>query len=143
MCWLEHTNQCIQRNRVRFQRIDAATADTDTMGIKALFGRFASMRWLVTTFETNVRKHNQHIEFVCMDETLCNYYGTYHCDFKVYMPDKPGKYGLLFRYMADVVDRYVSRVIPYVTPPPAEKNKNNPSKLIHDLVMSSIRSLLF
>ena len=33
------------------------------------------------------------------------------------MPDIPGKYGLLFSCMADAIDRYVSRLIPYATPP--------------------------
>ena len=79
--------------------------------------QFACMRWLVTTFENNVHKHYRHTEFVCIDETLHNYYNTY--DFKVYMPDKPGKYGLLFRCMNDAIDRYVSQVIP----PPAEKKQ--------------------
>ena len=35
---VERTNRCMQRNRVRSQKIDAATEDTDTMEIKALFG---------------------------------------------------------------------------------------------------------
>ena len=48
------------------------------------------------------------------------------------MKDKPGSYGLLFRVLADAVDRYVSRVVPYVTPPIyALETKPN----IHDLVM--------
>ena len=74
--------------------------------------RFARMRWLVDSFEKNVTTHYRHTEFLCIDKTLRNYYVTYHCDFKMYMPDKPGKYGLLFRCMADAKDRYVSRVIP-------------------------------
>ena len=58
-----------------------------------------------------------------VDETLRNFYASYICDFKVYMKVKPGKYGLLFRVLADARDRYASRVIPYVSP-----TINNPEK---------------
>ena len=96
------------------------------------------MRKLVNAFEQNALKHYEHTAYICIDETLRNYYGRYHCDFKVYLPDKPGKYGLLFRCLADARDRYVSRVIPYVTPPinnPGRKDK------IHDLVMDMCSAL--
>ena len=67
-----------------------------------------------------------------MGETLRKFYALYKCDFKVYMKDKPGNYGILFRVLVDAQDRYTSRVILYVTTP-----INNPNKKgnIRDIVM--------
>ena len=74
-----------------------------------------------------------------IDEILRNFYASYNCNFKVYMKDKSGNYGLLFRVLADAQDRYASRVIPYVTPP-----INNPEKKgnIHELVMEMSKNIL-
>ena len=71
----------------------------------------------------NVRKYYRHTEFFVKDETLRNFCASYNCDFKVYMKDQPGNYGLLFGELADAQDRYASGVIPYDTPP-----INNPEK---------------
>ena len=74
-----------------------------------------------------------------IDETLRKFYASYNCDFKVYMKDKHGNYGLLFRVLANGQDRCASRVIPYVTPP-----INNPEKKgnFHDLVMEISKDIL-
>ena len=65
-------------------------------------------------------------------------YALYNYDFKVYMKDKPGNYGLVFRVLADPQDRYASRII-CVTPP-----FNNPGKKgnIHELVMEISKDVL-
>ena len=84
----------------------------------------------------------KHTAFVCIDETLRNFYGSHQCDFKVYMPDKPGKYGLLFRCLADAVDRYISRVVPYCMKPVATENEGA-SQPIHELVMDMCSDLFY
>jgi hypothetical protein len=43
---------------------------------------------------------------VTIDETLRKFRGR--CKFRVYMPAKPGKYGILFRVLTDARVRYVS-----------------------------------
>ena len=60
-------------------------------------------------------------------------------DFKVYMKDKPGNYGLLFSVLADAQDRYDFRIISYVTPP-----INNPEKKgnIYGLVKEVFKDFL-
>ena len=67
-----------------------------------------------------------------------NFYLLFSCDFKVYLPGKPGKYGLLFRCLADSEDRHISRVIPYAAPaintPPSDIN-------IQELVMKMCSDL--
>ena len=97
------------------------------------------MRWFLTEFQKNARKHYWHTEFVVIDKTLRNFYAPYDCDFKVYTKDKPGNYGFLFHVLADALDRYDSRVIPYVTPPinNLEKKGN-----IHDLVKEISKDIL-
>ena len=82
-----------------------------------LHDRFARMRWFLTKFQNNPRKYYRHIEFVVIDETLQNFYASYNCHFKVYTKEKPGNYGLLFRVLTDAQDWYISRIIPYVSPP--------------------------
>ena len=74
-----------------------------------------------------------------IDETLRNFYASYNCDFKVYMKDKPGNYGLLFLVLADAQDRYASMVIPYITP---LINKPEKKGSIHDLVMEIFKNIL-
>ena len=73
-----------------------------------------------------------------IDGTLGNFYASYSCDFKVYMKDKPGNYGLLFRLLAYTQDQHASRVIPYVNPPinNSEKKGN-----IQDLVMETSQDI--
>ena len=101
--------------------------------------RFVRMGWLLTEFEKIARNYYRHTEFAVIDETLRNLYASYNCDFKVYMKNKPGNYGLLFLVLADVQDRHASSVIPYVAPP-----INNPEEKgnIHDLVMEIPKDIL-
>ena len=126
----------------RYERLTRNISFHDPVKLREMYqnDRFARMRWFVDSFEKNARTHYRHTEFLCIDKTLRNYYGTYHCDFKMYMPDKPGKYGLLFRCMADAKDRYVSRVIPHVTPPINDPERK--TEVIHDLVMEMCSDIL-
>ena len=80
----------------------------------------------------------RHTEFVVINETLGNFYASYSCDFKVYMKDKPGNYGLLFRLLAYTQDGYASRVIPYVNPPINNSEKKGD---IQDLVMETSKDI--
>ena len=93
----------------------------------------------LTEFAKNARKYYRDTEFVVIDETLRNFYASYNCDFKVYMKDKPGNYGLLFRVLTDAQDRYVSMVTPYVSP---LINKPERKGNIHDLVMEISKYIL-
>ena len=44
------------------------------------------------------------VQNLLRDETSRNFYASYNCDFKVYMKDKPGNYGLSFHVLADAQD---------------------------------------
>ena len=56
----------------------------------------------------------------------------------MFLPDKPGKYGILFKYLADAEDRYVSRAIPCSFP--AINSQSNES--IQELVMEMCSDIL-
>ena len=45
--------------------------------------------------------------------TLRNPCASFSCEFEVYLLEQPGKYGILFRCLADVEERFVSRFILY------------------------------
>ena len=72
-------------------------------------------------------------EYVTIDKNLQKFRGR--CDFWVCMPQKPGKYGLLFRVITDVKERYVSRMIPYAGKPRNEQAvaRNTPTENVMDL----------
>ena len=57
--------------------------------------RFARMKWLVDNFEKNAREIYRHTLISVTDEILRNFYSSFSCDFKIYLPDKSRKYGLL------------------------------------------------
>ena len=78
--------------------------------------RLARMRWLIDDSEKAACEVYWHTPFTVTDETLRNFYSSFSCDFKIYLPDKPGIYGLLFQCLEDAEDRYISTVIPYECP---------------------------
>ena len=68
-----------------------------------------------------------------------NIYAPFNCDFKVYMKDKTGNYGLLFRVLADAQYRYISRIMPYVLPFPSIILKK---REVHEVVMEIAKDVL-
>ena len=61
--------------------------------------------------------------FLTIDEMLAVVRGR--CRFKVYMPLKPGKYGLKIELLTDAKHRYVLNAIPYVGKAPEEERPRN------------------
>ena len=76
---------------------------------------YAKVRGILNRFEENARKHYEHTELVCLDETLRNFF-AHECDLRVFMPDKPGQMGIFFYTLGDGNDRYFSRIIPKIKP---------------------------
>ena len=72
-------------------------------------------------------------EYETIDETLRKFRGR--CGFCIYMPQKPGKYGLLFRVITDAQVQYVHKLIPYAGKPQNEdiQTRNSPTDIINDL----------
>ena len=63
------------------------------------------------SFDGNLRRHFAPSESVTVDESLLRFRGR--CPFKMYLPSKPGKYGILFRTVADSTFRYMWKMWPY------------------------------
>jgi len=72
---------------------------------------FAPIRAVFDLFNDRCRDNYSLTASVTVDETLRKFRGR--CKFRVYMPQKPGKYGILFRVLTDAKYRYVSRMLPY------------------------------
>ena len=100
--------------------------------------KFCLMRNVFNKFDGNLRRHYKPSDCLTIDETLVTYRGR--CPFKVYMPSKPGKYGILVRSVADARNRYVWKLWPYSGKPqsperaPPEVIMETVPKLVHFLV---------
>lgn len=92
---------------VRFLRFD----DRETRSSRQSADNFAPIREVFDMFNDKCRDNFSLSDNVTVDETLRKFRGR--CKFRVYMPQKPGKYGLLFRVLTDATYRYVSRMMPY------------------------------
>ena len=101
----------MSRNRfhtlLRLLRFD----DKKTRTTRQASDNFVAIRQLFDMFNDNCRDSYCLSANVTIDETLRKFRG--HCKFRVYMPQKSGKYGLLFCVLGDARKRYVSRMLPY------------------------------
>ena len=68
---------------------------------------FARISWLIKILRIipgNIT--DIHLTYTVIDGTLRNFDASFSWDFKVYFPGKPGKYGILFRSLADAEDHF-------------------------------------
>ena len=73
--------------------------------------KFAAIREVFNDFNKLLQLHYKPSDCITVDETLRSFRGR--CGFVVYMANKPDKYGLLFRDVADARTRYVLNMLPY------------------------------
>lgn len=116
---------------LRLMRFD----DRTTRSLRQSADNFAPIRQVFELFNDKCRDNFSLTENVTVDETLRKFRGR--CRFRVYMPQKPGKYGLLFRVLTDARYRYVSRMLPYTgKTSSAEGNaaeRQSPTSIVMDL----------
>ena len=95
--------------------------------------KFALIREVFDLFNKQCMEMYILSEYVTIDETLRKFRGR--CGFRVYMPQKPEKYGLLFRVKTDAKEPYVSKMIPYAGKPRNEQavTHNTPTENVMDL----------
>ena len=111
---------------------------SSTRADRRLGDKFCLMREVFTKFDRNLRRHYKPSDCLTIDETLVSYRGR--CPFKVYMPTKPGKYGILVRSVADARSRYVWKLWPYSGKPQSPEQSppgvimETVPKLVHYLV---------
>jgi len=121
---------CMDRNRFQFLLQCLCFYDNNRLRQDYLTDVFAKGRVLLDKFERNCREYYRHHEFVCLDETLINCFASNNCDFLVFMPDKPGQMGIFFYTLADVKDRFFTRIIPKVKRSISEKERKIETKEI-------------
>ena len=86
---------------------------------------FAAIREVFDIFNDRCRDNCALSSRVTIDETLRKFRGN--CKFRLYMPQKPGKYGLLFHVLTNATHRYVSRMLPYTGKTAAGQNTSSQS----------------
>lgn len=74
--------------------------------------KFAAFRQMWTMFEENCRKYYTPSEYVTIDETLLSFRGR--CPFRMYLRNKPDKYGMKIISLCDARTFYFCGGIPYI-----------------------------
>ncbi|XP_043226473.1 piggyBac transposable element-derived protein 4-like [Amphibalanus amphitrite] len=103
--------------------------------------KFAAIRDVFSDFNSRLAKFYTPSDCITVDETLRAYRGR--CGFVIYMPNKPDKYGLLFRDVADVRSRYMLNIMPYAgkaEDPDPELHITGASNVVHHLVRPFYRT---
>jgi hypothetical protein len=91
----------------RFMRFD----DRNDREERKKSDNFAPIREIFTVFDQQLREHYEPSAFLTIDEQLLNFRGN--CRFRVFLKDKPGKYGILIRMLADAQVPYCLGLLPY------------------------------
>ena len=112
--------------------------DLDTREERRKGDKFCLIRKLFTEFDNNLRRHFSPSECITVDESLLRFRGR--CPFKMYLPSKPGRYGILFRTAADANQRYFWKLWPYSGRP--EVPEQAPPFVQLDCVNETVRYLL-
>lgn len=100
--------------------------------------KFCHIRDLFNTVDSNLRRHFVPSECLTVDESLVRFRGR--CPFKMYLPSKPGKYGILLRTVADASYRYMWKMWPYSGRP--EEPDQSPPHVQLPSVMDMVKYLV-
>ncbi|KAF0311053.1 PiggyBac transposable element-derived protein 4 [Amphibalanus amphitrite] len=112
--------------------------DTDSREERRKGDKFCLIRELFASFDENLRRHYSPSECITVDESLLRFRGR--CPFKMYLPSKPGRYGMLFRTAADANQRYFWKLWPYSGRPEAPERA--PPYVQLDGVNATVRYLV-
>ncbi|CAK9816178.1 PiggyBac transposable element-derived protein 4 [Anthophora plagiata] len=102
---------------LRYIRFD----DTATREARKTDDKLAPIRHITDTFVKNYKSCYNASDIGCVDEQLVTFRGR--CSFKVYMPSKPGKYGIKIWTLCDSKTFYCCNMEVYLG-----KRGNNPEK---------------
>ena len=97
----------------------------ETREDRQYFDNFAPIRDIWDHFIRNSTKLYNPSQNLTIDEQLLTFRGN--CPFRVYIPSKPGKYGLKIFSINDVSTSYMFNAIPYVGVSKSEKDKKEQS----------------
>ena len=88
-------------------------------------------------FNSQLRKFLIPSECLTIDDMLVKFHGN--ARFRVYMKDKPGKYGLLIRVITDSHYRYVLNTIPYSGGPQSQEDQRPEAEAIRQVVKDLVQ----
>lgn len=86
--------------------------DKDTRAQRKKTDKFAPIRNIFSKFVQNSDKYYTNSEYVTVDEQLLGFRGR--CPFKIYIANKPDKYGIKIVMLCDAKTWYMKAAIPYV-----------------------------
>lgn len=91
--------------------------DRETREERRATDRFCLQRDFLDRFNAELHRHFRPSECLTLDESLVRFRGR--CSFRMYVKNKPGKYGILLRTLADASYRCMVKVWPYSGQPEA------------------------
>lgn len=112
--------------------------DSSTREARRPGDKFCLMREVFDIFDANLRRHIIPSENLTVDESLIKYRGR--CPFRVYMPQKPGRYGILVRTVADAHSRYLWKA--WVYPGKPTRPESSPPDTTFNKVDDLVRYLV-
>ena len=109
---------------------------------RRLGDKFCLIRDVFESFNGNLRRHVVPSECLTLDESLIKFRGR--CPFRVYMPQKPGRYGILVRTVADAYNRYLWKAWVYTGRPqePESAPRTTTFSKVDDLVKFMVSDVL-
>lgn len=86
--------------------------DSNTRKERTMVSRFAPIESIWNQFIDTCRSSYKPGSYVTIDEQLVGFRG--HCAFRMYIPNKPAKYGLKLVLLCDVSTKYLIDASPYI-----------------------------
>ncbi|KAF4519246.1 hypothetical protein B566_EDAN002134 [Ephemera danica] len=106
--------------------------DHDTREERRAQDKYAAIRQVTEMINSKFPLFFKPSPHLTVDEMLSLFRGR--CSFKVFLKEKPGKYGLIYRMLSDALHHYILKLEPYAGKdhrPPAERS---PSAIVKRLV---------
>ena len=103
---------CMSAERFNFLIKCLRFDDKETRVMRQRDDKFAPIRELWQALIFNFQKWYTPGSYITVDEQLVGFRGR--CPFRMYIPNKPNKYGIKLVMAADVNSKYVVNVIPYL-----------------------------
>lgn len=112
---------------LRYLRFD----DRDTRAARAADDKLAAIRDLYEKFASNCRSSFRPGPYITIDEQLVVFRGR--CPFRMYIPSKPGKYGLKVWVICDAKTSYCSNLQVYTGKTGNQREVNQASRVVMEL----------
>ncbi|XP_049880307.1 uncharacterized protein LOC126376804 [Pectinophora gossypiella] len=103
---------CMSAERLNFLIKCLRFDDKLTRNVRQRDDRFAPIRDLWQALISNFQKWYTPGSYITVDEQLVGFRGR--CSFRMYIPNKPNKYGIKLVMAADVNSKYIVNAIPYL-----------------------------